>query len=69
MVLLGIFLSALADAAVFTVNSNSDLSDSKPGDGVCHTGAAVPTCTLRAAIQEANALAGAVAVASSTSAH
>ena len=43
--------------ASFTVNSLLDTPDINPGDGVCATGAAV--CTLRAAIQEANALAGA----------
>ena len=43
-------------AAVFTVNSNGDLADNSPGDGVCNNGAGA--CTLRAAIQEANALPG-----------
>jgi CSLREA domain-containing protein len=51
--------AGVAQAAVFTVNSPSDLVDINPGDGVCHTGAGTPTCTLRAAIQEANALGGA----------
>jgi len=57
--LLGVFLSGSAHAAVFTVNSASDGVDASPGDGICHTGTAVPTCTLRAAIEEANALSGA----------
>ncbi|MBI2887938.1 MAG: right-handed parallel beta-helix repeat-containing protein, partial [Chloroflexi bacterium] len=39
------------------VNSASDAVDAKPGDGVCATAAG--TCTLRAAIMEANALPGA----------
>lgn len=47
----------LAGAASFVVNSTLDAVDANPGDGVCATAAAV--CTLRAAIQEANALAGA----------
>lgn len=37
----------------FTVNSTSNSSDSSIGNGVCRTSAGV--CTLRAAIQEANA--------------
>ena len=47
----------------FVVNSTGDASDNNPGNGVCFTGAnntqGQPACTLRAAIQEANALAGA----------
>lgn len=49
-----------ARAALFTVTSTSDGTDIAPGDGVCDanpSGAVV--CTLRAAVQEANALAGA----------
>src|SRR5262245_44034272 len=46
-----------AQAATFTVNSTADAVDAHPGDGVCAT--ATHVCTLRAAIQEANALAGA----------
>jgi CSLREA domain-containing protein len=42
-----------AQGKAFTVNSTADAVDAKPGDGVCRTAAA--TCTLRAAIQEANA--------------
>jgi CSLREA domain-containing protein len=37
----------------FAVNTTSDLADAAPGDGRCRTAAA--TCSLRAAIQEANA--------------
>jgi CSLREA domain-containing protein len=44
-------------AAGFTVNSTGDGSDANPGNGICATSGGV--CTLRAAIQEANALAGA----------
>ena len=39
----------------FTVNDNGDAADATPGDESCATAGAV--CTLRAAIQEANALA------------
>ncbi len=46
-----------AHAATFTVNSTGDEPDDIPGDGICHT--ALNTCTLRAAIQTANGLAGA----------
>src|SRR5258707_843019 len=41
-------------STVFTVNSPADKPDTAPGDGNCHTKA--NTCTLRAAVQEANAL-------------
>jgi CSLREA domain-containing protein len=52
-----ILLSQGVEAKTFKVNSPEDLVDASPGDGVC---AAVNSfCTLRAAIQEANALAGA----------
>lgn len=47
----------LAYASTFTVNSTSDQADANPGNGVCATSAGA--CTLRAAIQEANALPGA----------
>ena len=47
----------LLHAATFTVNNTTDTVDANPGDGLCanHSGA----CTLRAAIQEANAISGA----------
>lgn len=46
--------------ATFTVNSLLDSLDINPGDGVCDSEPGPATvCTLRAAIQEANALAGA----------
>ncbi len=41
-----------------TVNSTGNSPDTSPGDGVCNTGGTIggnPECTLRAAIQEANA--------------
>ncbi len=46
-----------AEAAIFKVNSTDDIVDAAPGNGVCMTITGV--CTLRAAIQEANALPGA----------
>jgi len=57
--LLGVFLSASAQAAVFAVNSASDVVDANPGNGICETALGNGVCTLRAAIQETNALAGA----------
>lgn len=47
----------VAPAATFEVNSSRDDVDADPGDGTCATAASV--CTLRAALQEANALPGA----------
>jgi hypothetical protein len=53
--ILGVFLSASAEAAVFTVNNPTDpLPDAKPGDGICDILPPANACTLRAAIQEAN---------------
>lgn len=43
-------------AITLDVNSTTDLGDSNPGDGECS--ASGPFCTLRAAIEEANALGG-----------
>ncbi len=45
-----------ASAITFAINSTADAVDAAPGDGVCATSDGV--CTLRAAIQEANAHAG-----------
>lgn len=47
---------SLAQAAIFSVNNTTDAVDVTPGNGVCATANGV--CSLRAAIQEANALAG-----------
>ena len=46
-----------AQETTFTVNSIADDVDATPGDGICDDGAG--NCTVRAAIQEANTLAGA----------
>ena len=48
---------ASAQAATLTVDSNADQHDKTPGDGLCYTVNQV--CTLRAAIEEANAFPGA----------
>ncbi|MEQ8278842.1 MAG: choice-of-anchor Q domain-containing protein [Deltaproteobacteria bacterium] len=42
----------------FWVNDTVDGSDATPGDGICATASRTPKCTLRAAIEEANALPG-----------
>ncbi len=55
--LLAVGTVPVAGAATFAVNSTADAVDANPGNGVCLTAASA--CTLRAAIQEANALAGA----------
>lgn len=47
---------ALSRAAIFTVTTTLDLVDASLGDGVCLT--ADQSCSLRAAIQQANALGG-----------
>ncbi|MBN9393177.1 MAG: right-handed parallel beta-helix repeat-containing protein [Chloroflexi bacterium] len=44
--------SVQAANPTYTVNSTGDQADDNPGDNVCHTSAG--TCTLRAAITEAN---------------
>jgi parallel beta-helix repeat protein len=51
-----LFASSPAYAATFTVNSNGDAPDSNLADNACSTSGLV--CTLRAAIQQANATAG-----------
>jgi uncharacterized repeat protein (TIGR01451 family) len=50
--------AAHAGGANFTVNDASDVIDAIPGNGVCETVTGSGICTLRAAIQETNALAG-----------
>ncbi|MBI5450308.1 MAG: CSLREA domain-containing protein [Gammaproteobacteria bacterium] len=46
-----------ARAFTYTVNDTADAVDTSPGDGLCNTG--TNTCSLRAAIQEANTWPGA----------
>ncbi len=52
----GLLLGAAVQAATFTVAGTADRADTNPGDGVCNSN--LNYCTLRAAIQEANALPG-----------
>lgn len=49
--------SSATMAAIFTVTNSADMPDLVPGDGVCNAGAPFG-CTLRAGVQEANALPG-----------
>src|SRR5947207_4209169 len=57
MVALALALPAASGATTaFTVDQAGDSHDANPGDGVCAD--AIGNCTLRAAIEEANALAG-----------
>jgi CSLREA domain-containing protein len=58
MLVCSAILPIIAEAATFTVNSTIDDVDETPGDGVCAT-TVDSVCTLRGAIQEANALVGA----------
>jgi hypothetical protein len=53
--------SNLVSAATFSVNETGDQGDASAGDGVCDRDGVTPgsQCTLRAAIEEANALGGA----------
>lgn len=54
--LMGTWVADVA-AVEFTVDVTADNDDSNPGDGACRAGSGL--CTLRAAVQEANALPGA----------
>ena len=62
LILLSLFLAALrteaSPSATFIVNSTVDAIDVNPGDGVCETAVGNGVCTLRAAVQETNALSG-----------
>ncbi len=51
-------VSAMGEPTIFNVNSINDATDAHPGDGICESAASNGICTLRAAIQESNALAG-----------
>ena len=53
------FAASPAHATTFNVNSEADVPDDSVGDGICHAVLGLPgVCTLRAAVQEANAHAG-----------
>ena len=57
--LISSLLAPAAQAATFTVDDNGDGADDRPGNGICATSVTTGgVCTLRAAIQEANALSG-----------
>jgi hypothetical protein len=51
-------VATAAQAATFVVNDARDLGDALHGDGACEVETGAGECTLRAAVQEANALAG-----------
>ena len=51
-------LVTAAQAAIFSVNTTIDQTDAIPGDDICETAPGNRVCTLRAAIEETNALAG-----------
>ncbi len=55
VLLIGLSAGTSAYAATYSVNAFNDGTDFNPGDGVCETTAGGGTCTLRAAIQQANA--------------
>src|SRR4029453_15253067 len=56
-IVLVVSLSSVASGATFTVDSPLDEGGAVPGGGACQTLSGA--CTLRAGVQEANALAGA----------
>lgn len=59
---LALLVTAAAHAAVFVVNTTLDGADGVPGDGACDFSPVPPPsglCSLRAAVEEANALGGA----------
>ena len=56
-VVIALLAPGAAGAAVLTVTTSDDGADANVGDGICAT--TLKTCTLRAAVQTANALPGA----------
>ncbi|MBN1440341.1 MAG: hypothetical protein JW929_13115 [Anaerolineales bacterium] len=50
--------SGCVSSGIFTVNNSADSGDLSPGDGKCQAAEGAAVCTLRAAMEEANALAG-----------
>jgi len=64
-IIFGVF-SADVQAAAFTVVSSADTNDANLGDGLCADSSG--NCTLRAAVQETNALSGADSITFSLSA-
>ncbi len=62
LLLLGGWTAAMtsqAQSRLFTVNAMLDAQDAQPGNGVCETAPDNGVCTLRAAVEESNALPGA----------
>jgi len=57
LLLATLIASPCISAATFTVNDTTDSVDALPGDGLCADSNG--SCTLRAAVQETNALPGA----------
>ena len=53
-----LFCATNSPAATFVIDATGDAGDNNPGDGVCDSVLAGIDCTLRAAVQEANALVG-----------
>jgi len=53
-----LFVPGHSWAVAFVVNSPAEVHDAHPGDGICETATGNHICTLRAAVEEANALAG-----------
>lgn len=53
-----LFFAMSLHAAIFTVNSEIDGNDSNAGDGICETVNGNGICSLRAALEETNALNG-----------
>ena len=56
------FACSTAQALTFAVNNSTDAHDANPGDGVCEVAPSSSVCTLRAALEEANAYPGADAI-------
>src|SRR5687768_16373064 len=54
--ILGLQAAAASTGTTFVVNTAGDALDARVGNGAC--GTRVGTCSLRAAVQEANALPG-----------
>ncbi|HMZ20680.1 MAG TPA: putative Ig domain-containing protein, partial [Blastocatellia bacterium] len=52
----GVLSASMSCVATLTVNDAGDGADVTPGDGVCETATGNGICTLRAAIEETNAL-------------
>lgn len=57
--MLAALVPSVSWSASFTVNIAEDIDDAINGDGICETAAGNAQCSLRAAIQESNALGGA----------